>query len=222
MSGLNRAQGKIKRKPASKRPLQRVLIVCEGSKTEPSYFNELRDFYELTTASVFTTGDCGSDPLSVVKYGEVLYRAELKKGDRYDYVYFVFDKDSHHTYDSAMERAKTLKPANVFRSIPSVPCFEYWYLLHYEYTTQQFMRTGTKSPADRLIGLLKKDHWRDYAKAGKGVIKNLNGRLSDAVSRSKMALDECIKNQTDHPSTLVHEVVEHLKSMNPAKKDAHY
>lgn len=184
MSALNRAQGKIKRTAAFKRPKERVLIVCEGSKTEPGYFNELRDFYELTTASVYTTGDCGSDPLSVVKYGEALYRSELRKGDRYDSVFFVFDKDSHHTYDAAVERAKVLKPANVFKSIPSVPCFEYWYLLHYQYTTQQFMRSGTKSPADRLIGLLKKDNWKDYAKAGKGVLKHLNGRLSDAVGYS--------------------------------------
>lgn len=222
MSGMNRPQGPIKRRAAFKATNQRVLIVCEGVKTEPGYFNELRDFYELTTASVYATGDCGSDPLSVVDYGVKLYKEERQKGDEYDFVFFVFDKDSHRTYGAAMERAKSLKPAGVFKAIPSVPCFEYWYLLHYQYTTQPFERAGAKSPADCLIGILKKHHWPDYTKAGKGVIRHLGGRLSDAITHSKRAIIECSKNQTDHPSTLVHELVEHLKSMNPLRKDATY
>ena len=33
------------RKVAIREPYDRVLIVCEGEKTEPSYFMELREYY---------------------------------------------------------------------------------------------------------------------------------------------------------------------------------
>lgn len=37
-------------------PYDRVLIVCEGEKTEPNYFNELKDYYKLNSANVEVTG----------------------------------------------------------------------------------------------------------------------------------------------------------------------
>lgn len=58
----------VGRKKASRAPYQKVLIVCEGGKTEPLYFNEIRDLYEINTANIRITGECGSDPISVVNH----------------------------------------------------------------------------------------------------------------------------------------------------------
>ena len=43
---------KLARKQGQRAPFERVLIVCEGSKTEPLYFQELRAYHRLNTAQV--------------------------------------------------------------------------------------------------------------------------------------------------------------------------
>ena len=81
----------FKRRSPKRAPYDKVLIVCEGSKTEPNYFNELRDYSTLETANVRVASSCGSDPMSVVRHGKNLYRDEKQKGHPYDRVYCVFE-----------------------------------------------------------------------------------------------------------------------------------
>jgi len=57
----------LKRKTAQRSSYDRVLIVCEGEKTEPNYFNELIRDKKLNTANVVVEDSRhGSDPMSVV------------------------------------------------------------------------------------------------------------------------------------------------------------
>ncbi|MEA9390411.1 RloB family protein [Acerihabitans sp. TG2] len=61
----------MRRKKESKISLDKILIVCEGEKTEPIYFTELREFYELNTTNVIEViGNCGSSPSSVVAHAK--------------------------------------------------------------------------------------------------------------------------------------------------------
>ncbi len=66
----------LKRKQAKHAPYDKVLIVCEGEKTEPNYFRELRDFYRLNSANIAISGDCGSAPINIVERAKQLYREE--------------------------------------------------------------------------------------------------------------------------------------------------
>ena len=64
----------IARKTASRRPIARVLIVCEGEKTEPNYLNAIRESLRLGTASIKVLNSLlGTDPLKVVDYAEQLF-----------------------------------------------------------------------------------------------------------------------------------------------------
>lgn len=47
----------LARKRAKRSSYEKILIVCEGQKTEPNYFNELKDFYQLNTANVVVDGN---------------------------------------------------------------------------------------------------------------------------------------------------------------------
>ena len=92
------------RRKANRKPYDKVLIVCEGSKTEPLYFQELIDHYEIHTANVKISGSCGSDPLSVAEHGIQLYEEELcSQSEPFDRVYCVFDRDAHPTYQHALQ-----------------------------------------------------------------------------------------------------------------------
>lgn len=61
------------RRIASRQPYDRVLIVCEGQKTEPFYFEELRKYYNLHSTNIKITGNCDSSPTSILKKAEELF-----------------------------------------------------------------------------------------------------------------------------------------------------
>ena len=54
-----RRAASLRRARAKRYPYDTVLIVCEGEKTEPYYFKELRDDLQLNTANIEITGDTG-------------------------------------------------------------------------------------------------------------------------------------------------------------------
>ncbi|MNC80456.1 hypothetical protein D3C75_1332440 [compost metagenome] len=54
------------------------LIVCEGKKTEPEYFNDLRNYERLASITVKVCGECGSAPISVVEHALQLYKDMIK------------------------------------------------------------------------------------------------------------------------------------------------
>jgi len=62
-----RTAGLLRRRRAMKASYDVILIVCEGAKTEPNYFTELKNAFRLSNANVMICGR-GSDPLSVVDF----------------------------------------------------------------------------------------------------------------------------------------------------------
>lgn len=109
----------------------RILIVCEGSKSEKNYLQELCDFLKLNPANVEIDGNSGSSPISVVRYAKRRFSEEGMNGDTYDRVFCVFDRDAHSSYEQAIDECKKSKPVRTFYAIASVPCFEFWLLLHF-------------------------------------------------------------------------------------------
>ena len=201
----------LKRRERRRSQYERILVVCEGSKTEPVYFRALVDEYKLNTTNVEITGDCGSSPINVVNHALALYREEKKSGGIYDRVYCVFDKDNHDSYQQAIDKINCLRPKNTFIAIKSVPCFEYWLLQHFIYSTQEFTKAGNKSPCDSLIAELKK-HIPSYRKGGinSKILKILLANTQQAIHNSKQSKQAAEDTGNDNPSTEVHILVEYF------------
>ncbi len=203
----------LKRKQAKRSPYDKVLIVCEGEKTEPNYFRELRNFYRLNSANIKISGDCGSAPINIVEQAKELYRVEQRNSIPFDRVYCVFDKDTHESYRPALQLVKSAKPKGVFYAINSVPCFEYWLLLHFCYTEKPFYgMLGAKSAGDQVLEELKK-YIADYDKGNHGHFERLIDDLPQAIQYSKRALKSADACGADNPTTLVHELVEYLQEL---------
>lgn len=204
------------RRKALRKPYDKVLIVCEGGKTEPQYFGEIKDHYEIDSANVRITGDCGSDPVSVVNYALELYQYEKCKGDCFDRVYCVIDQDSYklppNKYQQALDKIASVKPKNTFFSITSVPCFEYWLLLHFIYTTSPFSSVGGVSAGAAVLQQLK-NYWPEYEKALKGTFVSRLTELELATTNAIRSLADAQENHTDNPSTHIHELVNFLKNI---------
>ena len=114
----------LRRRQAMKDSYDVILIVCEGKKTEPNYFTELKKAFRLSNANVRICGR-GSDPLNVVEFAIKTFQQEPE----FDRVYCVFDRDRHTRYDAAMDRVRQtrLGKRRKIIAIPSIPCFEFCY-----------------------------------------------------------------------------------------------
>lgn len=201
----------LERKKAKRSSFEKVLIVCEGEKTEPNYFKELKDYYQLNTANVVVDGNCGSDPWSVYQHAQRLVNMAKVDNDPYDKIFCVFDKDKHTSYQKTITAIFNKKN---FTAINSVPCFEYWLLLHFVYTAKPFSASGNKSICDRTNEQLKiKGRLPDYQKGALGIFEKLISRLETAKTNAQRALKDSEFNQTDNPSTYVHILVDYLQNL---------
>jgi len=202
----------LRRRQAKRSSYDMVLIVCEGEKTEPNYFRALIDDFRLNTANVVVAGNtAGSSPAGIVHFALKEYRKEKE----YDRVYCVFDKDRHTTYSNALDKIKRarLDKEHSIHAITSVPCFEFWLLLHFVYTTKQF-DTGSGSICRNVIGELN-HHIPDYAKGDANIYQVTRKMMDTAIERGKRILSYCEAGGTDMPSTMVYELVMYLKNLKP-------
>lgn len=171
----------LERKKGKRPPYDRVLIVCEGEKTEPNYFEEIRVQLRIPTAHVQVLPSAlGTQPRQVVDYAEQVF-VERRE---FDVVYAVFDRDDHDTYHDALAQAARLngklkneeKTKVPFYAVPSVPCFELWILLHF----RNVMAFGHR---DEIISAVAAEI-PGYAKGMDGVFARTRGALAAATARA--------------------------------------
>jgi len=211
------------RRNANRKPYDHVLIVCEGEKTEPYYFEEIRVHLDLDSANIKIDGNCDSSPKSVVDYAEDVFIKERVKAGNYDRVFCVFDRDQHETFDYALNKINSMNielknteysEEDVFMAIRSIPAFEYCFLLHFIPSTKSYSPLETKSVGDQVIDDLK-IYIPNYEKKQKGIYKySVDNMLIDGAKAHSKRIFENSKNTGDiNPSTNVHELIEYLENL---------
>jgi len=205
-------------KEARRASYARILIVTEGSKTEPLYLEEIRAAHQLHSANVAVQpGQLGTAPIQVVRYAQQLFEeGDLVKGIRpksFDQVYAVFDRDDHDSYFNALSLAQSLdgklrnddRQLVSFKAIASIPSFELWLLLHYEDIQAPIHR-------DEVMARLKQ-HIPGYEKGAGGAFATTLNRL-DAATQRAQALAAKFSAYTDpEPFTALHELVTLLTTL---------
>ena len=203
------------RKEASKEPRKSVLIVSEGTKTEPIYFNSLKSNLRLAMVEVEIVGE-GAAPINVVDRAIEL-RGERKQLARksitkasYEVVYCVIDVEAPVPHES-LARAIYKAKGNKLDVILSNPCFEYWYILHFRKTSAPFNRSQDAKSA------LRREH-PAYNESDTTIFNVVYPKTSDAIKHSKEVLKEQHNKAEDlsdcNPSTHVHKIVEYLQNMS--------
>ncbi|MBI1290358.1 hypothetical protein GC173_03840 [bacterium] len=114
------------------------LIVVEGKKTEVNYFEALRKFLRLHVVQVAVVHPPATDPVSLVEHA-IKLRNERRRQSGYpafDQVWVVFDLEKQHDERrKKAQDAEALAGREKIQLAVSDPCFEFWLLLHYCYTT---------------------------------------------------------------------------------------
>jgi len=176
----------LARKLGKRRSYDRVLIVCEGTKTEPLYLDDIRRQSRIPSAHVRVLPSAlGTEPRQVVDFAE----QKFLETRSYERVFAVFDRDRHRTYLEALDRAAALdrqlrndkREPIYFTAVPSVPCFELWLLLHFE--DVYAFRPGAEV-FERLKG-----HIRDYEKASRGIFALTEPYVDVATGRAQRLRD---------------------------------
>jgi len=215
----HRQEGRsLRRKAATRKSADRTLIICEGSKTEPQYLDEIREEQRLPTAYVHVLGAPeGNDPLNVVKYAEKLFLhgdPHRKIGKRaFDQIVVVFDRDDHKTYHQALSHANQLhlamkndiKAKVSFEVCASVPCFELWLLLHFEDVPAPLHRKDVYARLRERLG--------KYEKGEQGLWKRTRGQLDEAHHRAVQLSTHTTRANNDGPYTDMHSLVDKLLNL---------
>lgn len=190
---VNVSKGYRERSVGTRELIQRFLIVCEGEKTEPNYFENFRVPKIVCVVKGFGN--------STTKLVEDALRE--KKKDDYDQVWCVFDRD-----ESTIENfndALRLAAANHIQVAYSNQSFELWYLLHFHYYDTSIPRHEYIKKLGNLLG-----HY--YKKNDKNIYRELESRQDDAIRNAERLLNshQPLDPARNDPSTTVHLLVKEL------------
>ncbi|MBN1037070.1 RloB domain-containing protein [Clostridium botulinum] len=239
MGGLKRTAEKSREQLRKKRKQNpTIVIICEGKDTETIYLDNFNSKYTKVDVRIADKNSKGknkgkaTDPENLVKKAIEIskkdYDINEKDGDR---VWCVFDIDINYNNNNAMQskineiqKAKTLSNKNKIRLGISNPCFELWYLLHFEYTTANLKNyDDVKKRLDKYISNYDKN---------KNVYSELKNNLTTAISNSKKlkkhheSLDKILPNvENDYlkinvedfvksnPYTNINELIEYMETL---------
>lgn len=112
-----------------------IAIGCEGkNKTETIY---LKNFSSRKCIIKFSTGK-HTDPLGMANDLIEFIKNEDIKEEYGDKIYLIIDTDVNQNKQSQINKAKKICKSNNIELITSTPAFEYWYLLHFGYTSKSY------------------------------------------------------------------------------------
>ena len=208
-----RQSRKLERRKARRASYDRILIVTEGSKTEPNYFQEIRHYFKLHTANLaILHSEYGTQPTQVVEFGHDKF-LELNKS--FEHVYCVFDRDDHDNFHDALAIAASHNrkykndtgQLTNFKAISSIPCFELWLLLHFAPFTKEMHRNEVYAE------LKKAGRLPDYEKGEIGVFGKTHHLLKNAYQNADILRKQRERDHNENPYTDIHDLVYMLTNL---------
>ncbi len=162
---------------------QRTLILCEG-ESEEFYFKSAKktigDKIRRQGIDIHIETAKHQDCEGLIK--EAIDKAKEAKKNLipYETVWVVFDNDRQEIKkQGSLSRAFQLAKGKVNIVYSSI-AWEYWYLLHFSYTTRAFM-----SSAEVIDELKKQEGFSDYKKPYDKAFEKLKTKLSTGVQHAQ-------------------------------------
>ena len=141
---LERRYARKAQRRKSRQIVCKILIVCEGTKTEPNYFEAFKNLNGGTIVYDIDVRGLGQNTTDVVDKA-----IELKSKGDYDRVWAVFDKDSFsaNKFNGAIIKAQN----NGIGCAWSNEAFELWYLYHFMNRVTAMSRTEYKRAISEAV-----------------------------------------------------------------------
>ncbi len=198
MARRKRGNSNYTRRRTDTRSKRKVLIYCEGSETEPNYFNSFP--LKLEEIEIDCLGQ-GRNTLTLVE--EAIRRRDEAGRNRipYNEVWCVFDEDNFSQFNDAIRHARK----NQIKVAWSNKCFELWILLHFQYHQAAWTENQYESKLKELLG--------SYDKSDPEIYERLKDNQADAIRYAKKLYSErpnLASPQCCNPCTTVFKLVERL------------
>ena len=203
--GLNKHGYTPKKRNSNSRKRKKIIFIAtEGkNKTEKLYFKK----YNSDKVQIRFAKGGSTDPVNMVS--ELLSECKDMGFDSEagDMAYCVLDSDFVVSKNNQMALADKKAEANELSLIVSSPCFEIWYLCHYDYSTKAF---GSN---EEVIDELKKKI-PQYGKNKEDMYELLRPMQDNAVTNAKKLESYNIQGgKKSHtvefmPSTEVYRIIE--------------
>ncbi|MDA1016480.1 MAG: RloB family protein [Planctomycetota bacterium] len=186
------------RRPARRTPFKEskplVLVVTEGSVTEPQYLNGFAKASKNPRVHIEVIGGAGV-PKTIVESAKDLKRNAAKRARResdenldYDEVWCVFDVDQHPNISDARQMAED----NEMNLAISNPCIELWLWLHFaEQPGMQHQHDLQSMMKQHIPNYDKHVDYSDYAEGYPAAVKRAS-KLDDEAQ----AVNEDGRNPT--------------------------
>ena len=214
------SRGKIERrgsKPRRTKPV--ILIVTEGEKSEPKYFQHFRTRQNNVEVRVVpnSKNGCKTDYLNLIRKASRICKEDDLTPKSGDSVWIITDGDVNYQAKDAVKKknealawARTIAEKEAYSLLISNPCFELWYLLHLRYTTAHLQDYGAVKKALEQAGI------KDYEKHS-DLYEQLVSETSEAIKRAKCLETHQVENGfvlplgiDANPFTEVYKLVEKL------------
>lgn len=181
-------------KKAPKRDAHKIYVVCEGSVSEPNYFNFFRGLSSNIEIIPIPSFEGKTDPIKLKEYAEAFlignerrYELDYRQGDT---IYFVIDTDTWEQegkiqilrnfcdeQNCAIKWAGQERPMyKAWGVVQSNPCFEIWLYYH----------TYDQKPTDNIVNEFSSfKEFVSLSYAGGFDYESDPVRISDAIKNSK-------------------------------------
>ena len=193
------AERRAARSSARRSDLRRILMVSEGSKTEPNYLAEFLRLEGLGQIDPYVTRDHNTGPMKLLSQAKQILRNDTD----FDLAFVLSDRDNFADFEAALNAAEQIKSNPPIKFIYSDPCFEIWLIFHFE------MCDAPITSAEAVQRL--RQHIPGYEKGSKEVARTVHSKTDEAIKNSLVALARCKQTGTSCPSTLMHELVLQLR-----------
>ncbi|MGE0632465.1 MAG: RloB family protein [Pseudobdellovibrionaceae bacterium] len=215
----------MNRRLATKRISRKLLIACEGRRTERDYFSGYGSIRRIPHVSIEFLRHEHTDPLGIVTSLLESWSEKLREGtfspQMGDQPWAVFDVDEHRNHrPEDFKKAIQLAASNSIYLALSNPSFELWLLKHFKYVSANLDRFKANSDLKKEIA--------DYDKVLTDSQKTLlYSKMSTAVANSQQleTRNQQPEYATDpfyNPSTGVHrltllikEIGDRIQNRNP-------
>jgi hypothetical protein len=185
-----------------------IRLVCEGSTTEPNYFNGLLRAQGLKISdAAYKPKD--HSPMGIAKEAKRIYQEAVKAKIPKNKILVgaIFDHDGHANLANAIEILRETPILVGFSNI----CFEFWVLLHFERTSRSFHN------CNEIISYIRQHHDPDYSKENDH-FKRLQTRIPTAIQNATWLVDKHWQYDERpiwllNPYTDIHQILEKLAAM---------
>lgn len=189
------------------------LIVTEGTKTEPQYFEGLKEdinrLYRGRISIVIEGVGQGANTLTLLERAQKIVENDH---DKYKHIWLVYDKDDFpkDDFDNTFFKCKSLSGNGnsvVYHALCSNECIEYWFLLHFMALDSALHRNEYYPKLTACLG-------SKYKKNRKDIYALLKPNIKRAIDNAKRieANNEGRAPSQFTPGTAVYEIFEMLES----------